>query len=116
MIYCERHDDGCWASKPRHDAIPSLMKVSSHFLQKESIEYIFQDFIRCDSTANNFSEEKEIFTDRLVFRLRKRRTAGSACIRLKPICNSFFSREKRVHLPVLGMKFINKFINSYTYI
>ena len=35
MIYCERHDDGCWASKPRHNAIPSLMKVSSHFLQKK---------------------------------------------------------------------------------
>ena len=61
MIFCERHDDGCWASKPRHDAIPSLMKVSSHF-SKESIEYIFQDFIRCDSTANNFSKEKETFT------------------------------------------------------
>lgn len=29
---------------------------------KRSIEYIFQDFIRCDSTANNFSKEKEIFT------------------------------------------------------
>ena len=50
MIFCERHDDGCWASKPRHDAIPSLMKVSS----------------RCDSTANNFSKEKETFTYMLV--------------------------------------------------
>lgn len=65
MIFCERHDDGCCASKPRHDAIPSLMKVSSHFLP-ECIEYISQDFIRCDSTTNNFSKEKKTFTYMLV--------------------------------------------------
>lgn len=35
MIFCERYDDGCWTSKPRHDAIPSLMKVSLYFLSKE---------------------------------------------------------------------------------
>lgn len=42
MIFCERHDDRCWASKPRHGAIPYLMKVSSHFLQKKVLNIFFK--------------------------------------------------------------------------
>ena len=42
MKFCERHDDGCWTSKPRHGAIPSLMKVSSHFLQKKVLNIFFK--------------------------------------------------------------------------
>lgn len=82
---------------------------------KESIEHIFQDFIRCDSTANNFSKEKEIFTDRQVFGSQERLALSSSCIRLRLICNlKFFSKENEsAHFPVMGMKFINKFINPY---
>lgn len=41
MIFCERYDDGCWTSKPRHDAIPSLMKVSLYFLYQKEVLNIF---------------------------------------------------------------------------
>lgn len=60
--FVERQDDGGCASKTLRDAIHSLMKIVSHFLQKESIEYISKDIIRCDSITNNFSKEKETFT------------------------------------------------------
>ena len=66
MIFCERHDDGCWASKPRHDAIPSLMKVSSHFLPKNVLNIFLKTSSGVIPPTNNFSKEKETFTYMLV--------------------------------------------------
>lgn len=44
-----------------------MLIVGNHYLlAEECIEYISQDFIRCDSTTNNFSKEKETFTYMLV--------------------------------------------------
>ena len=43
-----------------------LIAGNHHLLADACIEYISQDFIRCDSTANNFSKEKETFTYMLV--------------------------------------------------
>mgnify|MGYP006885766334 FL=1 len=43
-----------------------MMKVSSYFQTPKCIEYIFQYFIRCDSTANKFGKKKEAFTYKLI--------------------------------------------------
>lgn len=44
----------------------NMMKVSSYFQNSKKYEYIFQYFIRRDSTANKFGKKKEAFTYKLI--------------------------------------------------
>ena len=117
MIFCERHDDGCWASKPRHDAIPSLMKVSSHFLPKNVLNIFHKTSSGVIPPPTISARRKRHSRICWLYRISEIRTACPFSIRLKSIYNSNFStKRKEVHLLVSRVKFTNKFINSYIHI
>ena len=98
----------------------------AHFLYDESffilstpksIEYIFQYFIRCDSTANKFGKKKEAFTYKLIRQILEKMHGMFILHWVEVnILLEIFQQRKKSFPSALGMKFINKFINPYIHI
>jgi len=115
--FVERQDDGGCASKTLRDAIHSLMKIVSHFLQKKVLN-IFPKTSSGVIPSPTISARRKRHSH--ICRLNgisEIRTVCPFSIRLKSIYNSIFStKRKEVHLIVSRVKFTNKFINSYIHI